>query len=139
MNEELVSCVASGKKTTELKQTLQNSFGVSYSNANCVARTELAHIQTKAAQQRYVDSGISFVEVWADEDERRCEKCGKLHKKRYPVNAHIPVPAHPNCRCCVIPVVDDRITEKYFKVNFKGASGSSNSSDGSKEEFKVFR
>ena len=45
--------------------------------------------------------------LWADEDERRCEVCGKLHKKRYPVGANIPIPAHPRCRCCIVPVVED--------------------------------
>jgi SPP1 gp7 family putative phage head morphogenesis protein len=66
----------------------------------------MAHIQTQAAQHRYSEYGIKEVEVWADEDERRCEVCGELHEKRYPVNGVMPVPAHPNCRCTVIPVVE---------------------------------
>jgi hypothetical protein len=71
-----------------------------------LARTELAHIQTQAARQRYEDTGIEYVEIWADKDERRCEVCGKLHQKRYPVGAQIPIPAHPRCRCTIVPVVE---------------------------------
>jgi SPP1 gp7 family putative phage head morphogenesis protein len=106
LNEGLLHCVITGKKTTELKNILQERFGVSYSTADKIARTELSHIQNTAAKQRYEDYGIREFQVWADKDERRCEVCGKLHKKRYPVGAASPVPVHPNCRCSIIPVVE---------------------------------
>lgn len=106
LNDNLIDCVLTGKKTSELKKTLQNDFQASYTRADTIVRTEMAHIQTQAAQQRYKDLGIQEVEIWADEDERRCDMCGKLHEKRYKVNEQVPIPAHPRCRCCVIPVVD---------------------------------
>lgn len=106
LNEQLITTVAAGNKTTELKNLLQERFGVSYSRADALVRTELAHIQTQAAVKRYEDYGIKEVEVWADADERRCEVCGKLHQKRYPVGAAVPIPAHPRCRCCIVPVVE---------------------------------
>jgi hypothetical protein len=67
----------------------------------------MAHIQTQAAKQRYSDAGVLEVEVWADYDERRCDVCGKLHKTKHPINGTMPIPAHPRCRCCILPVVDD--------------------------------
>lgn len=103
LNEELIAIVGSGKKTTDLKNKLQQRFGVSYSQADSIARTEIAHIQTEAAKQRYKDYGINKVQIWADKDERRCELCGQLHEKIYPVGANIPIPAHPRCRCTIIP------------------------------------
>lgn len=106
LNEELIHCVAAGKKTTDLKKKLQERFNVSFHRADTLVKTEMAHIQTEAAKQRYKDYGIKQVQVWADEDERRCEECGKLHQKIYNVGEHIPVPRHPRCRCCVLPVVD---------------------------------
>ena len=106
LNEGLIHCVAAGKKTTDLKNILQDRFDVSYSRADAIVRTELAHIQTQAAVKRYEDYGVQQVEVWADADERRCEICGKLHKTKYPVGSQIPIPAHTNCRCCILPVVE---------------------------------
>lgn len=106
LNDELIHCVATGKKTTQLKAVLQERFNVSYSNADMIARTELAHIQTQAAKKRYEDYGIQEVEILADKDERQCEICGDLHQKRYPIGAHVPIPAHPRCRCCIVPVVE---------------------------------
>lgn len=105
LNDSLIDCVVTGKKPTQLKNMLQDEFKVSYSRADSLVRTEMAHIQTQAAQQRYKDAGITEVEVWADKDERRCDVCGKLHETRHNINGVMPVPAHPRCRCTIIPVV----------------------------------
>lgn len=106
LNDQLIACVVAGKKTSDLKKLLMAEFNVSYNRADALVRTEIAHIQTQAAQQRYTNYGITEIEVWADKDERRCEVCGKLHQKRFPIGGKMPVPAHPRCRCTVIPVVE---------------------------------
>lgn len=106
LNEEMISCVATGKKTTQLKQILQSRFDVSYSNADMLVRTEMAHIQTQAAQKRYQDYGIQEVEVFVDEDERTCPVCAKHEGEKHPINAQMPVPFHPRCRCCMLPVIN---------------------------------
>lgn len=106
LNDNLIDCVVSGKKTTQLKDMLQKDFNVSYNRADSIVRTEMAHIQTQAAQQRYKEYGIQQVEIWADEDERRCDVCGKLHETKHLVGGAIPIPAHPRCRCCIVPVID---------------------------------
>lgn len=106
LNEELIHCVITGRTTGELKKLLQERFNVSYGRADALVRTELAHIQTQAAKQRYRDYGVQQVEILADKDERRCDVCGKLHGKVYSINDAIPIPAHPKCRCCIIPLID---------------------------------
>lgn len=106
LNNELINTLLTGKKTTDLKKKLQEDFNANYYEAERLVRTELAHIQTVASEQRYKDSGIEYAEVWADKDERQCEVCGKLHKTRYRIGEKMPIPAHPNCRCCIVPVID---------------------------------
>lgn len=106
LNDELIHCVATGKKTTELKKILQEQFSVSYNQADTLVRTEIAHIQNQAAIERYKSAGITEVQVWTTPDERRCEVCGELHKKKFAITQTAPVPAHPRCRCNVVPVVD---------------------------------
>ena len=95
LNDSLIDCIVTGKKTTELKKNLMKQFNVSFSRADSLVRTEMAHIQTQAAQQRYKDYGIQEVEVWVDEDERTCPICAKHEGERYPINARMPVPFHP--------------------------------------------
>lgn len=106
LEEGLLQCVGAGKPSSYLKQLLMERFNVSYNRADVLARTELAHIQTQAAQQRYRDYGIREVELLVEPDARTCPICEKLSGKRYSINDRMPVPLHPRCRCCMIPVVD---------------------------------
>lgn len=116
LNEQLIECVLTGKPTEVLKKRLMERFNVSYSRADSIVRTEYAHIQTQAAQQRYKDTGVKMVEVWADYDERRCDICGNLHKKQFPVNSQMPIPAHPRCRCTIIPVIEEQEEQLSFDI-----------------------
>lgn len=116
LNENLIDCVLTGKKTTQLKNLLQDQFEVSYGRADSIVRTEMAHIQTQAARQRYLDYGIEEVEVIADWDERRCPICADLHHTIHPIGGKMPVPAHPRCRCCIVPVVRN-YDEEQIKID----------------------
>lgn len=117
LNDNLLDCVLTGKKPNELRKLLQKQFEVSFSRADALVRTELAHIQTQAAQKRYEDYGVTEVEILVDEDERTCPICSKLEGKRYPIHGAMPVPVHPRCRCCVIPVVITEPQQLEFDFN----------------------
>lgn len=106
LNEELINCAVAGKKTRDLKNKLQERFGISYRRADTLARTELCHIQTEAAKQRYKDYGIKYVEVLVDADAHTCDKCKELEGKKFPVGGIMPLPVHPNERCAIVPVID---------------------------------
>ena len=116
LNEKLIECIVSGKKPTELKQMLMERFNVSYSQANTLVRTETANIQTEAAAQRYKDYGIEKYEFLGREEHDIGCKCKELNgkvfllsEKKAGVNAP---PLHPNCRCCIIPVIEDNELEE---------------------------
>jgi SPP1 gp7 family putative phage head morphogenesis protein len=106
LNDGLIDTIITGKKTSDLKKVLQERFNVSYHRADTLVRTELCHIQTQAAQKRYEDYGIQFVEVLVDADSRTCDKCKALIGKKFPINATPPLPVHPNERCTLVPVID---------------------------------
>lgn len=118
LNDELIHCVTTGKKTTELKKKLQDRFHVSYSMADRLVRTEVAHIQTQSAARRYKDAGLKKYEILGRE-EGSCKKnknskgidCHEMHGKQFlysemKVGVNAP-PFHPNCRCAITPVFDD--------------------------------
>lgn len=109
LNDKLIECLVDGKKTTELKQALMERFGVSYNRADTVVRTEMAHIQTESACQRYKDAGIERYEVLVSPDERTCDDCGEYDGQQFllsemVVGVNAP-PFHPNCRDCIVPVI----------------------------------
>lgn len=105
LNEELIHIVSTGRKDSDLKRALQERFGVSYHRAETLVRTEVAHIQTEAAKQRYKDYGIEYVEVLVDPDDRTCELCKALQGKKFKTTETPPLPVHPNERCCLVPVI----------------------------------
>ena len=106
LNDGLVDCLILGKKSEWLTEQLTEQFNISFGRAETLVKTELSHITTQAAKQRYTDMGATQFEVWAEKDERQCKICGKLHKTTYPIGAQPPIPAHPRCRCTIIPVID---------------------------------
>lgn len=115
LNDGLIDCIVSGKKTSDLKKLLIERFNVGYHRAETITRTEIAHIETQAAKDRYKNYGIKKVQILADTDSRTCDVCAKLDGKEFDINAKIPIPAHPNCRCCIIPVIDKPKEEKIMK------------------------
>lgn len=117
LNNELIDCVITGKKSTELKKSLMERFSVSYHRAETLTRTEIAHIETQAAQDRYKSYGIQQVEILADTDSRTCDICARLDHKKLSINDDMPIPVHPNCRCCIIPVVDKENKENRFDLS----------------------
>ena len=106
LQEVLMECVLKGYSASKASKILQEEFGVSRSNANRLARTELAHIETVAAQDRYKEYGITKWQVLVSEDEKTCPSCASMEGAIFPIDSTPPVPFHPNCRCCMIPVVD---------------------------------
>lgn len=124
LNEQIIHCVVTGKKTTELKNLLQERFGVSYRQAKTLVNTEIANIQTQAAAQRYKDYGLQRYEFLGREETTGCNhspSCHELNGKKFllsemkaGVNAP---PMHPNCRCCIVPVVDNKEMEENIMVD----------------------
>ena len=112
LNDSLLDCLITGRNPRYLKEQLMRDFNVGYKQADTLVRTEMAHIQTTAAQERYKNAGVKEVEIMADYDERRCDICADLHQKRYPIDGKIPIPAHPRCRCCIKPVIERNKVEQ---------------------------
>ena len=113
LNQGLIECVVTGKKPTELRKQLQERFGVSYSRADTLIRTEMAHIQTQAAKQRYEDYGLKEYEILGNDDDtcgNHSVDCHKMDGKRFLYTEMTPgknaPPFHPNCKCCIVPVVN---------------------------------
>lgn len=111
LNEELIHCVVTGRPTKELTGLLQERFSVSYNNADMLVKTEIAHVQTQAAKDRYQDAGLKYYQFYADPDERTCGICEHLHNKKFLYSEMQPgvnaPPMHPRDRCCIVPVVED--------------------------------
>jgi SPP1 gp7 family putative phage head morphogenesis protein len=113
LNEGLIDCVVTGKPPSQLKKQLMERFNVSYSRADMLVRTEMANIQTQAAKQRYKDYGLSEYRILGNDDDscgNHSVDCHEMDGKSFLYNEMVigknAPPFHPNCKCCIVPVVD---------------------------------
>jgi SPP1 gp7 family putative phage head morphogenesis protein len=95
-----------GIDTTSRK--LSKQMGGSFYNAKRIIRTETIATYTKASLDSYAQLGIKDVRIIKEKDA--CPVCkGKddiLPMERVTISTTAP-PFHPQCRCCVAPIVKD--------------------------------
>ena len=109
LNEGIVNIAVTGKGTKELTKFLMDRFNVSYNRAKTIVVTEMTHVQTQAAKDRYEGYGVKEFEFLDTEDAKTCDLCSSLNGKRFKLSElkeGINAPSiHPNCRCVIIPVI----------------------------------
>lgn len=111
LSSEIEAAFLSGKSVRRMADTIMERFGVGYRAAECLVRTETSYVQNRTAARSYEDAGCTEYEVLTAQDRRTCQYCAKQNGKRYLLatmqageNAS---PFHPNCRCTVLPVVEE--------------------------------
>lgn len=96
-----------GKSTEKLAREIKKEFDTSFYNASRVINTEVARAVTEGQINAYKNSGIVKYVMWdATLESNTCEHCQELDGNKYELDKAPNVPDHPNCRCCLIPVVD---------------------------------
>ncbi len=73
--------------------------------AERIARTEVIGASAQGAVATYKEMGVTQSEWYPAMDERECALCKSLAGVHDLTEQYTP-PAHPNCRCVLLPVVD---------------------------------
>lgn len=72
--------------------------------------TESTAVGSLSRQELFKELGITKYQFYTKPDERRCEECGALHGKIFPISSFevgvTASPIHPRCRCWEVPIVD---------------------------------
>lgn len=92
--------------TREIREALRGdgripAGGLHY-RAETIAQTELAIAKSEASKERYRENNVQQVQWYATLDERTCPWCGARHGMVYERD-EMDVPAHPRCRCDLVP------------------------------------
>ena len=110
LEKGMSDCVLRGASKDELVRELKSTFGVSFSDADRLARTELTYIQNQATKDSYIKAGVNQYEYLAETDDRTSDICSDLNGQRFDVAAAVVgvnyPPLHPNCRSTVLAVID---------------------------------
>lgn len=71
--------------------------------AEMIARTEISWAYNRSAKNIYRKAGYEKVQWEAVIDQRTCPICRERHGNTYPIDNHPDIPAHPRCRCSLLP------------------------------------
>jgi len=112
--------IAQGKNPLTIARELMKDVNnhvdkIGITRAKMIARTEVIRAHHVATVNEYRSAGIDGVIVkaeWETAGVGVCEHCQKMsnRKKPYTLDEIEPlIPAHPHCRCCVLPVLPEEV------------------------------
>ena len=105
---ELSDGITKGESIDDLRRRITDSVdSISAPRAETIARTETLYAFNTAAKEQYNRYGVSKVEWLTAYDERVCIECGPLQGKQFEIDSAPDCPLHPNCRCTLLPVIED--------------------------------
>ena len=94
----------------EVVERINARFGSITKAVHKLAVTESTAVGSLARQSIFKELGISKYQFYTKVDERRCEECGALHGKIFPMSAYevgvTASPIHPRCRCWEVPILE---------------------------------
>lgn len=112
--------IRDGGTMDELADDLMESHWFSEPRADAIARTETCRAQIQGTQQLYGEAGIEQKE-WLMADTEPCPICEELNGQRVALDGEFTSedlpegidgpPAHPNCRCDILPVLPEPAEE----------------------------
>lgn len=107
LTDALMNCVIQGESRAKVTAEFADRMNTSYSSANRLVRTELNHVQTQSAIDRYKEAGFEEYEILATMDKRTSKICREQDGKVYKIIDYKPgitaPPFHPYCRTTIIP------------------------------------
>ncbi|MFR4997157.1 MAG: minor capsid protein [Clostridium paraputrificum] len=108
LNDLLTNGIIQGKTITEIAIQLNNRMNEGFNVAHRLIRTETMHYLNESAKKAYKDGGCKDIQLWAAVDERVCKVCGSKHGNIYNLKDCPTLPLHANCRCTILPVIDEK-------------------------------
>lgn len=113
----LLKAIVQGLNPREIARQLRKPFDVAKNQAERLARTELARVQSEVQKQSYTSNKIDkFVFI---REATACPICKAVSTEPISIdNFEVGVnaaPIHPNCRCSTAPYFDRDEFEKYLE------------------------
>lgn len=116
VQNELTKGLYQGKSSQKICTEISKRVEGSKNDIMRIVRTERTYAQNKAKLEQYKDVGFKKYKYKAAiEQNKTCDKCRKIHKEaekkpldisKAIVGINFP-PLHPNCRCTVVPYIED--------------------------------
>lgn len=105
IGQDISTLITLGKNPTDIKAAIKHDLNVGYREADRLVRSEANHVYNEAAKVSYRAAGVQKVELLIEDDGGQCDECNAL-AGLYDIDSAPILPVHPNCRCCLAPVID---------------------------------
>lgn len=105
LEQDITDYIILGKSRAQIVNQISVDFKVSWNKADRLFRTESAHVATEAAKESYKRANITKVKWIHGNRHCDCPICVERDGKIYDLTSAPTLPAHPNCVCCLAPVV----------------------------------
>jgi SPP1 gp7 family putative phage head morphogenesis protein len=110
VKDDIADAIETGMSNDELADNLSEMYAFSDARAETIARTETAKADIGGNLEAYRVSGQVASKRWIT-GEGCCDECEALNGMEVDLDDDFPdvgdPPAHPNCRCDVLPVLSD--------------------------------
>ena len=107
LRDALLAGYAEGESIPDIAERVREQFNIfDQTRAERIARTEIIAASSQGAVETYKEAGITQSEWYTAMDERECELCETLAGV-HDISEQYTPPAHPNCRCVLLPVLEE--------------------------------
>jgi SPP1 gp7 family putative phage head morphogenesis protein len=119
---DIEKAIIQGQSVEKLARQIEKDFSSSAYQAKRLINTETAKTVSLAQDEIYKSSDVIEKIMWnATLEGNTCSECAALDGKKWAKNENHPIPSiHPNCRCCLIPVVNGYEPTKRTVKNADG-------------------
>lgn len=113
LENAVIETVVGGRSKDVAVKGIKERFGVGFSDADRIVRTETQRVLNEGQKESYIANGYTKYQYSAELDERTSEICEELDGKIFSfaeasVGVNFP-PMHPNCRSTILPVLDESL------------------------------
>lgn len=112
LKSELTNGIIQGKSIYEVANTIDGRLDVGRGQTQRLVRTEYMHALNQGQIESYRAKGYTKLKWIATMDDKTSKICRKRNSKEYDIENLPDIPAHPNCRCTMVPVIDMAAAEK---------------------------
>jgi SPP1 gp7 family putative phage head morphogenesis protein len=110
LRADIKRLISRGANIEDVLNTLEKRFDSIDSVLTTLAISEATAIGSIARKSIFRELGVGKYQFFSKPDERRCETCGALHGKIFPMSAYevgvTASPIHPRCRCWEVPILE---------------------------------
>lgn len=108
--KDIKQAMHKGARLDDVLAKLEKRFDSIENVLERLGLSESTAVGSLSRQEIFKELGVTKYQFFTKPDEQRCEECGALHGKIFPISAFevgtTASPLHPRCRCWEVPIVD---------------------------------